>query len=538
MDKTRILTALAAFLSLDSIPAGVTVEAEGAGYRVRGLPRAEATRFRLPVEVRRKGAPADDGGPTPGGDSGGPMAGTLAPGAAAFRARAEKAAEGTSTKTIGTVQGIASSTSRDFYGTDISRDGLEDMAAQFRASPGVPLLPTHYKGWSLPEWDDVIGVSVDAEVRTSEVADPVNNERGYVLDVASALYDVPKARELRDRLDIEQPIGQSIGGWFVELSFTYNEDTGELERVQVHKVELDHLAITRMPANPDAVGLVNLRSRLGACLRHRPATGAPDTRTAPGPASEPPAPAPVAAPAGNPPSVTARNIPADPLDTPSGSSEDGTKQAAARTSSPSPSPEEPVMNAEEIAQIVSRSVEEAVKGALPDAIRSAVSGAVAEHVAPVSAKLDALAARVSAVESRATPAAAPVATLAADGKVDTSEVAQLRAKLAEQDRLIVRLAESPDRRAIRSSGGPVPVFSAGAGAEAAFRSLATQAKTDGVGVALSAVVEKHAKIVAEEDGPASLRAEGSIRNLRSMLCAALRAAEADGLIAKPVTGWA
>lgn len=517
MDKTSILTALAAFLAVDSLPGSVEVEDRGGGeFRVTGLPHSQATRFRLPVEMRR--TPAAASAPESSADAA-EVSGDAPPATrSALQARAEEAAEEGNTETIGVILGIASSTSQDYYGTDMHLSALESMQEQFRASPGVPLLPTHFIGWSLPEWDDVIGASVDAEIRKQDVEKPVNGEPGYVLEVASALYNVPKAVELRDRIDIGQPIGQSIGGWFTELSFHYNEETDELERVQVHAVELDHLAVTRMPANPDSMGLTNLRSRLNASMPRRIKRAQPPVL-------------------GNRPSVSARDIPGGTLDMPGDAGEDAVAAPEARAPLASNTDPGETMTHDQIAEIVQRSIEESMKAALPDAVRTAVDAAVQAHVAPLREELTALAAKVTGIETRAaTPAPAPVAVLNADSSTDNTELAQLRARVAEQEKLIVRLAETPDRRAVRHVDN-VPQFTSGQGAEHAFRSIAAQAKTDQVGAALAVVVEKHASLIAEEDGPAKVTGSGSVRNLRRVLCAGLRAAEADGLIAKPVLGW-
>ena len=55
----------------------------------------------------------------------------------------------------GSVVGIASSTSVDSYGTEMSRAGLETMAVQFEQ--GVPLTPRHNGDQGAVEWDEVTG---------------------------------------------------------------------------------------------------------------------------------------------------------------------------------------------------------------------------------------------------------------------------------------------------------------------------------------------------------------------------------------------
>ena len=90
-----------------------------------------------------------------------------------------------------------------------------------------------------------------------------------MLRVTTELYDDEDlSASLLRRLERGEPIGQSIGGWFTELQVVQNSD-GEVERVIVQGVELDHLAVTRAPANPDSIGLVSLRSKLQADYNER-----------------------------------------------------------------------------------------------------------------------------------------------------------------------------------------------------------------------------------------------------------------------------
>ena len=162
------------------------------------------------------------------------------------------------------IEGVASSTSVDHYGTEMTYTALLSMQEQFMG--GVPILPRHQSILSegMAEWDEVIGRSEDAEIRMMN-PDQMKNaydygERQYVLTVKSKLYgDDPKARELVRRLDRGEPIGQSIGGWFNKMEVVENSE-GEIVRVMVEELSLDHLAITRAPANPDSYGLASIRS--------------------------------------------------------------------------------------------------------------------------------------------------------------------------------------------------------------------------------------------------------------------------------------
>lgn len=158
------------------------------------------------------------------------------------------------------VTGIASSTSVDSHGTEMSLHALSRMAEQMNA--GLPLLPRHNNGSRAVEWDEVIGRTQSAEVERADVVSPgAPAEVGYTLKLTSLLYmDDPMSDRLLRRLDRGEPIGQSIGGWFLSVRVVEG-DSGEIERVIVEDVELDHVALTRAPSNPDSIGLANLRSR-------------------------------------------------------------------------------------------------------------------------------------------------------------------------------------------------------------------------------------------------------------------------------------
>ena len=154
------------------------------------------------------------------------------------------------------IEGIASSTSIDSYGTEMSYSALLEMQGQMQM--GVPLLPRHTSrsNGDLAEWDEVIGRTYEAELKQDDVVMPAERgDRQYSLLVRSRLYGEDAiARELVKRLRRGEPIGQSIGGWFNDMEVITNSDD-EIERVIIKSVTLDHLAITRAPANPDSVGL-------------------------------------------------------------------------------------------------------------------------------------------------------------------------------------------------------------------------------------------------------------------------------------------
>ena len=130
------------------------------------------------------------------------------------------------------IEGIASSLSKDSHGTEMSMGALANMASQMKR--GVPYLPSHDRR----EWDDVMGKTFDAEVREG------------LLRASVQLYDIDMSNKLIDRVGKGQTIGWSIGGWFTDITFVTNQDD-EVERVIVEGVELDHLATTRRPSNPD-----------------------------------------------------------------------------------------------------------------------------------------------------------------------------------------------------------------------------------------------------------------------------------------------
>ena len=138
------------------------------------------------------------------------------------------------------LEGIASSTSVDWHGTAMSREALESMADQFRS--GVPYVPAHHRD----EWDEVMGTTYEAEIVDSSEGLPT------MLQVRTRLYqDDPRTKQLVERLRDGMTIGQSIGGWFTELDVVTN-DQDEVESITIRGVELDHLAVTRRPSNPDS----------------------------------------------------------------------------------------------------------------------------------------------------------------------------------------------------------------------------------------------------------------------------------------------
>lgn len=161
------------------------------------------------------------------------------------------------------VTGVTSSTSVDWYGTEMSRACLEDMQRQLQL--GVDLFPRHGGLFDPVEWDEVLGRTVSATLQSADVADPADpDETGFILSIEAEVdKDQKLASELERRLRRKQPIGLSIGGWFLEVRYTVDED-GDIDRIIVERVLLDHTAVVRSPANPDSTGLELLRAASSA----------------------------------------------------------------------------------------------------------------------------------------------------------------------------------------------------------------------------------------------------------------------------------
>ena len=167
------------------------------------------------------------------------------------------------------VVGIASSTSVDWHGTEMSLLALQDMVRQFKR--GVSHVPSHNDD----EWDQMIGRTVDGEIEQRTVVNPHPglrelNEDEYVLRVTSAVYtNTDKGKMLVERLSRGDTIGWSIGGWFTDMRVIYDEADEEIERIIIDAVDLDHLAVTRKPSNPDSFleGVGMVRSKANEIVR-------------------------------------------------------------------------------------------------------------------------------------------------------------------------------------------------------------------------------------------------------------------------------
>lgn len=186
------------------------------------------------------------------------------------------------------IEGIASSTGRDSYGTEMSRECLDGMANQFRAGSVVYLAkhPSMFAGDG--EWDDVMGFVYDGTVERAQVGSAAEpEEQGYLLRVGVQLDEKhAKTAALAEKVADGHLIGQSIGGWFTKLRFVWPEGTEEdekfwsvnPERIVVEEVDLDHLAATRRPSNVES-WIDGVRSALAVHQEHRRAH--PAARSAP-----------------------------------------------------------------------------------------------------------------------------------------------------------------------------------------------------------------------------------------------------------------
>jgi hypothetical protein len=419
----------------------------------------------------------------------------------------------------GAVEGIASSTSVDWYGTEMDRDALDGMALQF--TTGVSLTPRH-NGWFDPvEWDEVIGITEEGLVKAASVEAPADGgEQGYVLSIRAKLFpEEEKAMALQRRLSAGQPIGLSIGGWFTDVRFISNEE-GEVERVIILSVKLDHLAVTRAPANPDSMGLKLMRSMGTAAVKAlRVASTTPlvlDDARAHAPAVQPTEPpetraAPVAPPA----SIV------EPVITEPSAEERAVEPASPVTGKPSAnvaplaSPDDSTTTRSEEAP--STPTEE--DSMTPEALRALL----AEALTPITARLDAVEAARSAAPA---PAAAPVAT-PAPAPVAVDRTALLEAEVSTLRARVADLAGRPTQG--RRAMVPDHAYRTGDGEGSEFRSMVQLARTEGKAVAIASVSERHAKALTAD------RYDGTITrsHLESCLRDMIQGAISDGIIRDP-----
>lgn len=305
---------------------------------------------------------------------------------AAQRAMGDVAAEGTSG--VEAIEGVASSTSEDYYGTRMTKPCLDDMAAQF--TRGVDYLPRHHSWSETVEWDGVIGRTYEGEVVRAQVAAPKEGEsmqeQWALLARTKLKMRKPLAVDLLACIDEGNAPGQSIGGWFTEFIVTYDEEGRVVYPIDVMRVELDHLAAVRSPANPDSTAVWKV---LG------------DKLAAAGRAVAPPAPAPASTPA---PVLEARSAPVPVPDSGGGAT------------APAPDPVGSQQRAKEI-DMDPKQFEEMMARAL----------------APLVTRIEAIDARTQPQAPAAPPAApvAPAARAAEPPPADMAAYWQARATAAE-----------------------------------------------------------------------------------------------------------
>jgi hypothetical protein len=449
------------------------------------------------------------------------------------------------------ISGTASSTSVDWYGTEMSLRALQSMAEQFRSDKGVDIVPRH-GGWFTPlEWDDVMGRSIMATIDRADVAEPAEvAEPGFKLVVTSECDGaLEKVKSLVRRLAKGQPIGMSIGGWFTEVRYICDED-GDIVRIIIEGVMLDHLAIVRSPANPDCVDLELMRSIAAAVLKARakPATpeaaptpepapaAAPaepvaaarstDAAPAPTPASavsvEPPAPAVTPAAeegrsdGGNPAGVTSAPV----LDTTSPTRDDGHVPSARAPEAPPPSPSpEFDMTPEQLEALLQRALAP---------VTERLAALEAARATPAPAAAPAVAAPAPAPEAaRTAPAPVPAATGDAELR---ARIEALEGQVRTRDAALNALASQGHRSGMGAvvTASTDPIYAANE-----FEGLIGRAKAEDKSPALLAVVTR-----AKEALTVNLRSKNpKIREIcdgaPDLLRSLLNGAEMDGTL----TAW-
>lgn len=424
------------------------------------------------------------------------------------------------------VKGTASSTSVDWYGTDMSRGCLEDMAEQMKR--GVSLFPTHGSWLSRVEWDGEIGITVEASLRSAAVDDPppgTESDTQYILEMTADLWtggcakaaDLARRLELKQKMDGEgkrgQKIGLSIGGWFREIRYI-TDDEGDLIRVIVERVELDHVAVTRNPANPDSDNLQLVRSTWGAVRAANRATD-PD----PGEARS----------GDSPPGVTA----GERVDPHAGNGETHDDTAQGRTED-FMTEEEKAALLEDVRRTAAESSTAAIREMLPE-IREAVTPKPAPQQEPAGRSAD----DDAVLQARE---AARVAEEKLQQAEERARIAEGQRKHAEQQQAATRAAlaaqagiggrrGTPHPRSFSDDPGQVPHE---------IRAIIDEAQSGGNAETVCAVVERNIPLLSVDmrdtspEGFALVRrAKTSARELLGTIC---RAAENDGIIRDPFTG--
>ena len=141
-------------------------------------------------------------------------------------------------KEVHFIEGVASNTSLDLHGDRMSPSALKTMADSLKLHE-IPMNDDHNKGWS------------------SEIGDIeklfVNKDEELVL--RAELSEMSKAKDLWYALtEKNKKLGLSIGGYVKDYEIIEEESDDDKEEkswVKVYKdIELDHIAVTKSPANP------------------------------------------------------------------------------------------------------------------------------------------------------------------------------------------------------------------------------------------------------------------------------------------------
>jgi len=468
-------------------------------------------RFNLPASMKRKKSDPTDAAPT-----------TRAAGD-------EETAEGSFV-----VAGVASSTSVDWYGTEMSLAALEDMKNQF--NNGVDLFPRH-GGWlDSVDWDEVIGRTFQGILQRDTVVNPADaSEPGFILSIeANVDRSAPRAARLEQRLDDDAEIGLSIGGWFLEVRYITDDD-GELTRIIVERVLLDHVAVVRNPANPDSDGLKLLHEAGKAVFGRKKE----EPETTPATPSE-------AAPEEPPKEVTqVRSLDSTPL---AGDNTDDPGELPDATRSadmPNEKLDQILASLGDIKETQDRNTTRL------DALdaRDEPTPDPAPAPAPEPVDIEAAIARgveaaLAATRNAPEPAPAPAPEESAEMIEMRAKVARIEADLENRDRAMANLIDTG--RVGRSGGMAVPILGGGYDADQATREIdhLVSESRENSGV-LCAVVTRHKKsltVVREisghlprgERGKEYLQAAHNAPHILRSLCTA---AERDGIIGDLNHGW-
>jgi len=391
------------------------------------------------------------------------------------------------------VKGTASSTSQDSYGTEMSLEALGGMAEQFTA--GVAFAPRHSDLWEPLEWDDIIGITTSGIVEKAVVVNAVDeSEQGYIARIEADLYpNELAAQKLSQRLDDGQPIGLSIGGWFIEMRVICDEETGDVERIIIDNVRLDHLAVVRRPANPDSNDLSLMRGLIDGAVKALSIEEVPETPAEPEPVpvqySQEDMDAKVAA------AVEEATAPLAAA---------AAQLAEAKANAPdSPDPDnEDDMDAKELRALFE------------------------ESLAPINERLE----KIEAGAKEPTPTPDPEATR----EELKAKVKDLEARNALQGKRINDLADITDGGA-RRGFTPDNAFEAGSHEKGStYDNLVQRADSDGGFPSLVEVCTRRAAVFAADRFDGKISRDDCEKSLRSILIAG----QVDGLIRDPFAGTA